>query len=181
MKHAAHRLGAAILTLFFQNGQGVAAGTAGVDHQGQPQLLGGMDVVAKTLTLPCHVGDCSVAQAVIVQAGFANAHHLGVVTDAQQIVQAGFLHIVFIGMHTGSAPKIVMRHGQSMYSGEGFQLGADQQGTRDLRIRHVLANLAQVGLQLREVQVAMGIGVHRLCWANKCRGSSGWRAIRRGR
>ena len=125
MKDAADRLSATIFALFFQYRQGVGAGTAGVNHQGQAQALGAANVAAKALTLPFHVCHCSLAQSVVVQAGFANAHHLGVAAHGQQIVQCGLLHIVFIRMNACSAPKIVMRQRHGIHIREGFHLRAD--------------------------------------------------------
>jgi hypothetical protein len=47
-----------------------------------------------------------------------------------------------------------------MHIVKGFKLGADQQSAADLGIGHVLANFRQMGLQFREIQMAVRVGVH---------------------
>jgi hypothetical protein len=82
-----------------------------VDDQRQLGLLRGLDVDAKAVALPFHVGHGALAQTVIVEAGFANAHHFGQLGAGQQVVKRGFLHAFVVGVHAHGGPEVIELRG----------------------------------------------------------------------
>ncbi len=94
-------------------------------------------------------------QAEIVQAGFANAHHLGFGGQFEQTRQSGFSHAFVVGVYTHGAPKIVISGGQSMDLGKRLQGGGNDQGAIHLGLGHFSADLVHARSQLGEIDVAV--------------------------
>ena len=118
-------------------------------------------MVAKTLTLPFHIGDGAPFKTVIVQARLTNADHSGELGEFDEFFDRGLLHPFAIWMHAYRRPEVVELHSQTMHLWEFFKLGADDQSPIDLRLRHGGTNGIHVLGQFREIQMAMGICEHR--------------------
>ena len=82
-----------------------------MDDQGQFGLLSGLDVDAKAVALPLHIGHGALAQTVIVEAGFANAHHFGQFGAGQQVVERGLLHALVVRVYAHGGPKVIELRG----------------------------------------------------------------------
>ena len=155
MKHAPRTARRAVFALLFQNGKGVCRGTAGVDDQGQLRLLCGLNVDAKTVALPFHIGHGAFTQTEVIQTRFTNAHHTRQLSAGQQIVQRRFLHAFVVGMNADSSPEIVKLRGEAVNFRKTLQRGADHQSACDLRLGHVFPDGVYVFNQLWKVEVAV--------------------------
>ena len=86
-----------------------------MDYQRQTNLLRSLNMVAKTLTLPFHIGDRAPFKPVIVQARLANANHPGELGEFDEFFHRGLLHPFAIWMHANRRPEVVELHGQAMH------------------------------------------------------------------
>ena len=131
-----------------------------MDDQWFVKCTGSADVGCKSIALPLHVIPGPLAQAVIVQAGFANTHNAWQLTALQQIVQAGFGDAFVVGMDTHRCPKIIITRCQAMNVVELLQGGADAERPVYQRQGHRVADLGKLAFQLGKSQVAVGVCEH---------------------
>src|SRR5690606_18680777 len=128
--------------------------------QGQIGLQAGFDVRAKTLALPVHVGHGAPFQAVVVQAGFADADHAGQAAALKQVIQGGLLHAFVVWVHAHRGPEVVEALRQGMHLRKFFKRGADAQCAIHARISHVLADLIELVSVVGEIEMAVGVDEH---------------------
>ena len=159
-------LGAGIrLAALAQNAQGVVGAAAGVDDQRLLRDLRRLDMRAETLALPFQIGNRATAlavfHAVVIETGLADGHHARQRGALHQVLHAGLGHVLGIGVHAHSGPEIVVVQRQLVHFGKLFHRRADAQRARDLGSSHGFADLRDIGAQLGEIQVTVGIGKHR--------------------
>ena len=104
----------------------------------------------KRLRLPFHVGHRAALEAVVIQAGLANAHHFGKLGAVQQVLQGGFLNTLVVRVHANRGPEVVEPGGQGMNLRELFQRGADAQGAVNLCLCHLGTNLDRADQRIGE-------------------------------
>ena len=142
----------------------MSSDAARVDNQRHAHLPGGADVGAKALALPFHVGDAAAALAlfhlVVVEARFADGHHLGHLRRGHQFGHAGFVHVLAVGVHAGAGPEVVVLGRQRLHGRKLFHRGADAQRARHPGGGHGGAHAGHVARQFGKSQVAVGIGEH---------------------
>ena len=66
-----------------------------------------------------------------------------------------------VGMHADGRVQVRMRHGQRVHRGPIRQVHRDAQRVRDPRGGHGLEQRRQFGGELGEIEMAMGVDVHR--------------------
>jgi hypothetical protein len=143
-----------------QDLKGVLGGLARVDDQGQLTLLRKANVRPKALSLPVHVFNASAVQAVIIQTRLANANHFAPVHACSEVLHAGLLNLILIGVNAQGAPKIVIGLSQALDRVKGLQFRADDQSPVDLRFVHVLTDLIHQGLKLGVIQMTVRVDKH---------------------
>ena len=161
MEDAADGQAAAALALFLQDRDRVGRRRAGVDDQRLAHLLRGPDMRAEALALPLHVGNRAAALAlvhlVVVQAGLADPDDTRQLRARHEVVERGLRDAFFVGMHADARPEVVVARRERMDGVELLELRADAQRAIDLRSRHGLPNLRQLGQKLGKGKMAMRI------------------------
>ena len=109
----------------------------------------------EALALPLHVSYAAAVEAVVVQAGLANALHARQAAEFQQFLQRGLFQTFGIGVYTSRRPEVVVAHGQCMHIRKFFQRGADDHGPVNLCFGHRLANGIDLFAQLGEIEMAV--------------------------
>ena len=139
-----------------QQRQGIVLGAAGVHHQRQTGVASGTDMLNETLLLPLPL----LLGVEVIQAGFTDAHHSGMVRQADQLRRVRFMHVLVKWMHTDGGEHVRLGFGHLPHPWEGLQIDTDaQHGTHAVGAGggHEGLKITLVGVQIEAVQVAMGV------------------------
>ena len=97
--------------------QSIGGRFAIMDDKRLAQLFGRANVRAKAFALPFRL----VLLPVIVEAGFANGHHLGMLRQTNEFIEAWLACIGRFGMQADAGKDMRMRLGQCQHSWKIFQ------------------------------------------------------------
>jgi len=143
-------------TLLLEDLRSIVEGLAGVDDQRQTHSLGGADVTAEALALPVQIA----LAAVVVQTRLADGHDLGMRCHVHQLVLAGIMALVLIGMHADARRDLGMGLHQGEHLGILLHVDGHAQHVAHAQLAGMIQGLVQAaveGLEVETVQVAMGI------------------------
>ncbi len=147
----------ALPVLVFQDVAGLVVGVARVDNQRQASLTGGYDVGPEALGL-------LVARAVVVmevEAGLADAHHLGMARRRDQPVGVALpLVLGLVRMDADRAPDIVVPLGDGADALELVEARADRQHGADSRRLRARQHARLVDCELGKVEMTMAVDQH---------------------
>ena len=146
--HDAARLAGLLLA---HQAQGVVRGAAGVDDQRLAGRARGADVGAKARALPFG----RVLLPVVVEPGFADRHHLGMVGERDQARHIGFFDAVVVGMDADRRPQVGVALGEAAHAREVFQLHADAQRGADVVGRHGGEDLVLAAGKVGKIEVTV--------------------------
>ena len=136
---------------FAQHGHGVVGGIAGVHNQRQAALVGCFDVLGEAALLPGQIAFAPM----VIEAGFAYAHHFGVGGMGAHFGDAEFFGVFTVGVHAHAGVDIFVRLGNGEHFFEAFAAHADGQRLRHLVCRHIGKHFGQALGEAFEIQMAM--------------------------
>ena len=81
--------------------------------------------------------------------------------ERHERIDRGLGRVLGVGMHADGRVQIGVRRGERVHRGPSRQVHADAQRVRDARRGHRVEQRRQLGGELGEIEMAMGIDVHR--------------------
>ena len=143
--------------LFLHDANRVFGRGARVDHERLAAASRGANVRAEAIALPLRVA----FDAIVVEARLPDGDHLLAGGHGEELVQGGLAIVAaFVGMHSRGAPEIGLRTGDVPHSGERRERRADRERVGDAVLAHARHHAGEIGTQLREIQVAVGVDEH---------------------
>ena len=143
-----------------------------MNHQRFSAFTRGADVGTKALALPLKIA----LQAVLVESGFANRLHFGMLRALQQRRHRRLFNVFVIGMNAGGGVNVCVTLGQG-YDRWPFRVRhADAHRMRDIRCRHAGNDRIGILSEIRKIDMTVGIYKHRrnpLAWEPKLHRVSG--------
>ena len=150
-----HARKCAVAVFLAQDTGHVVIGVARMDDQGQARIAGHGNMGAQRGLLD--VGRFSGV--VVIKPGFADAHHLGMTGQRQQVVIAGHgfcCHAHRVG--SGGVKHRRVGFGDGAHGGFVFQLGADGDHARDAGLHGAVDHIWQFILKIGKIKVTMAVG-----------------------
>ena len=120
-------------------------------NQRQAALVGGFDVGDKAAVLPVQIALAPV----VIQPGFADAHHFGVLGVCHQLGGGKFSGVLLVGMYAHGGVDVAVCFGQGQHFGKGIAAHADGQRLAHIGGGHIGQHFRQPVDQIGKIKVAV--------------------------
>jgi hypothetical protein len=135
----------------------VGGGGPGMDHQRLSRPQRGANMHPEPLALPPKVA----GEPIVVESRLADRHHFGLRSKGDERIDRGLGRVFGVRVHADRRIQIRMRHGERVHRRPIRQIDPDAKRVRDACCGHGVEEHGQIGREVGEIQMAMGIDVHR--------------------